>query len=79
MKCVQSVKEGSLLEDLLYSAVHISVHNSEQPRIVSAQRACSGSAEVDRMFFLYSLYFPADKCVCDMVRQYCAILAIFQC
>ena len=79
VKCVHNVKEGILLEDSLHSTLHSSAHNSELPRIISAQRACSGSAEGDRMFFLYSLYFPAGRCVCDRGRQYCVILAVFQC
>ena len=63
VKYVQSVKEGILLEDSLHSTLHSSVHNSELPRIISAQRACSGSTKGDRMFFLYSLYFPVGRCV----------------
>ena len=45
--------------------------------IVFAQRACSGSAEGDHMFFLYSLYFPAGRRVCDRGMQYCVIFAVF--
>ena len=74
MNCVQSVKEDSL-----HSTLHSSAHNSDLPRIISAQRACSGSTKGDRMFFLYSLYFPADECVCDRFGQCCVVLAVFQC
>ena len=62
-----------------YLTLYNFVLNSELLRIVSAHRACSGSAKGDRMFFLYSLYFPADRYVYDRFKQYCAILADFQC